>query len=139
MLGASKMFWQEHQRCIAFVLLYRLDRSHWSIELPSQSCRHDLAKWSPALSAPIDAHDGYALAGTFQSRILPKDPDLLTIAPDDPGLHFFYNPGSRRIDVRAALRYTDPALATRVIDPTHVIEDDKAALLESARDRLELV
>jgi hypothetical protein len=129
-------FFDDHQRCLAFLLLFDPQSGHWLQELPRQTCRHDGVSWTLSREGLAPLADGYILVGSFQSH--PEGVTALAAIPRVSGLHFVHHPASGDGKLQAVFHYDQPDRSD-LLDATRIIASDHDHFLRIHQPRLQLV
>ena len=87
---AADLFWQRSSRCCAIVLLLDVASRHWSWVIPRQTCSRDGCCWqAPRRELLSNLWPGsWYVAGSFQTRVVEHEEDVLDHVPPVPGVHF---------------------------------------------------
>ncbi len=139
LLRASKLFWEEQQRCVAFVLFFEPHTKTWSFELPKQTSRSTESIWS--LGAQFhEIARRRLIVGSFQSRPIAPLPFPGPVTPGFSGIHFVHYPDPDAVYMRAfLLREEAGEKEPLLIDPDDLIEEDYASTLLHYQQRLTFI
>jgi hypothetical protein len=129
-------FYDDHQRHLAFLLLFSPSTRHWLQDLPRQTCRPDGVSWTLSREGLAPLPSGYVLVGSFQSH--PEGVTALAAVPRISGLHFLHHPAASDGKFQAVIRYDEPDTCD-LLDATRIISDDHEHFLRIHGPRLQLV
>lgn len=128
-------FYQDHQRHLAFLLLFDPYIGHWLHDLPRQTCRHDCVSWTLSREGLVPLPPGYVLVGSFQSHA--AGVSALAAVPRISGLHLIHHPPAGDGKLQAVLRYDEPDTCD-LLDATRIIAADHEHFLRMHQPRLQL-
>jgi hypothetical protein len=83
----AETFYQQHQRCVGFVLLLDCRDRSWGIGIPRQRCSADSACWDTSREDFPNLPPQSVVAGSFQSRIIHTASELPEVPPPHDGMH----------------------------------------------------
>lgn len=129
-------FFDDHQRHLAFLLLFSPSTGHWLQDLPHQTCRPDGVSWTLSREGLAPLPDGYVLVGSFQSH--PEGATALASVPRISGSHLIHHPQAGDGKLQAVFRYDQPDTCD-LLDATRIIAADHEHFLAVYHPRLQLV
>ncbi len=136
MVTACQGFWQEHQRCIAFMLLFNPLRQHWSIDLPYQKCRASGSDWPYHTTPSPPRMPGYYLAGSFQSQ--PAEHTGMPLPPFT-GMHLLLGLKQGPMQLHAFMSWNAPEQRLERVQPGLLVQNDYHHMLQVAAPRIQLL
>ena len=134
----AEMHWQMNRRCIGMVLALDVLKRSWRFTIPNQRCSRDSACWSVLQEDYQQIEPHWLLAGSFQSRLVHKEEEVIDAPPPHDGVHFVMSI-ERQGGERKIWTFYRFDLKTRLVPAEAALVDDWEGQLREALPRLKLV